>query len=350
MRNPLVSVILPVYNGETHLSECIKSVLYQTFTDFEFIIVDDASTDKTPSILNSFAKQDSRIKIISNKKNQRQTISATIACQNAQGKYIARIDADDVALQQRLERQVQFLENNPDFGLVGSWSDRINDKGDVFNKWIVETNPLYLKWAFLFQTNFAHASVMMQNDIVKEVGYYQSSEAEDFDLWSRMGTISKIGCIPEVLQQRRVWDGQLNLKVPTETLNCVYQIIKRNIELLLGKKVSLNYVKNFHSVITHGNCLTNINDIIEVKTLILELFNTFKLKNNINRNEKQLISRDVVHKLFILKLWLDKINKSSGLILFLQIVTLNIRFATFIILQRMLGKNLVSIIFPHRNN
>ena len=345
MRNPLVSVILPVYNGENHLTKCIESVLSQTFTDFEFIIVDDASTDKTPAILNSFSKQDSRIKIIRNKTNQRQTISATIACQNARGKYIARIDADDVALHRRLERQVQFLENNPDFGLIGSWSDRINEKGNVLNKWTVETNPLYLKWTFLFQTNFAHASVMMQNDIAKKAGYYQSPEAEDFDLWSRMGTISKIGCIPEFLQQRRIWEGQLNLKVPTETLNCVHQIIKRNIELLLGKEISFNDVKNIHHVITHNNKIKNITEIIKTKTLIIELFNIFLKKNNLNRKETKLISKDVTQKLYVLKRWLDKINNWKGFILFMKIVSIDMRFAAYIILTKILGKKLVSNIF-----
>lgn len=345
MQTPIVSVILSVYNGEEHLTQCIESVLSQTFTDFEFIIIDDASTDNTPGILNSFSEQDSRIKLIRNKKNKRQTISATIACQNAQGKYIARIDADDVALHHRLERQVQFLENNPDFGLVGSWSDRIDKKGDVFDKWIVKTNPLYLKWIFLFQTNFAHASIMMKNAVAKKVGYYQSPEAEDFDLWSRIGTTSKIGCIPEVLQQRRVWDGQLNLKVPTETLNCVYQIIKKNIELLLGKEVPLSYVKNIHTVITRGNSITEINDIAGTKTLIIELFQKFKMDNMLNRTENNIISKDVAQKLYILKIWLDKINKWKGFVLFMQIVNIDMRFAGYVILTRILGKKLVSNIF-----
>ena len=338
MQTPLVSVILPVYNGEDHISECIESILSQTYKDFEFIIVDDASTDKTPGILSSFSEKDSRIKIFRNKKNQRQTISATIACQNAIGKYIARIDADDVALHHRLERQVQFLENNPDFGLIGAWSDRINDKGDVLNKWTVETNSLYLKWAFIFQTNFAHASVMMQNDVAKKVGYYQSPEAEDFDLWSRIGTISKIGCIPEVLQQRRVWDGQLNLKVPIETLNCVHQIIKRNIELLLDKEVLLNDVKNIHRVIVHNDSITNITEIIETKNLIIELYRIFLKRNNLNHKEQKLISKDVAQKLYVLKRWSDKITKWKGLILFLQIVNINTRFAVYVFLKRILSK------------
>jgi len=345
MRNPIVSVILPVYNGENHISECIESILSQTYNNFEFIIVDDASTDNTPHLLKKYAKKDSRIKIITHNSNQKQTAAANTACKFAKGKYIARMDADDVALPFRLDRQVKYLESNLDFGLVGSWSDRINNYGKIFDRWIVETNTTYLKWSFLFQTNFAHASAMMRNNIAKEVGYYQSPEAEDFDLWSRISTISKIGCIPEILQKRRVWEGQLNLKVPAETVNCVHQIIQKNIKLILGKEISLNDVKNIHNVITQNDKCLSITKIIETKTLIIELFNTFLKRNKLNSKEKMLVSKDVAQKLYTLKLWLDELTKWKGLILFLQIAIINKRFAIYIILNKILGKKLISNLF-----
>ena len=109
---PLVSVILPVYNGQDHLTECVNSILTQSFSNFEFIIVDDASTDNTLQILQDFAKINDRINIVTHSNNQRQTAAANSACNIAKGKYIARIDADDLALPNRLEKQVNFLENN----------------------------------------------------------------------------------------------------------------------------------------------------------------------------------------------------------------------------------------------
>ena len=109
---PLISVILPVYNGEKHLSECIESILSQTFQDFEFIIVDDASTDNTPQLLKEYAKKDTRIKIVTHSINQKQTVAANTACKYAKGKYIARMDADDIALPNRFIKQVTFLEEN----------------------------------------------------------------------------------------------------------------------------------------------------------------------------------------------------------------------------------------------
>ncbi len=345
MSRPLVSIILPVYNGEKHISECIDSILSQTYNNFEFIIVDDASTDNTPHLLNKYAKKDSRIKIITHKSNQRQTAAANTACNYAKGKYLARIDADDIALPFRLDRQVEYLESNLDYGLIGSWSDIINNDGKIFDRWIVETNAIYLKWSFLFHTNFAHASAMMRNKIAREAGYYQSPEAEDFDLWSRIGTISKIGCIPEVLQQRRVWEGQLNLKVPVETANSVHQIIKNNFELLLEKDISLNDVKNIHKVTTKNDKILNITEMLEAKALIIELFNSFLKENKLSSKEKLLISKDVAQKLYTLKLWLDESTKWKGLILFLHIAIINKRFATYIILNNILGKKLISKLF-----
>ncbi len=121
----LISVILPVYNGEKYLTECIESVLNQTYRNFEFIIVDDASTDSTPQILKEFALQDTRIKVMTHAINQKQTIAANTAIKQAEGTYIARMDADDVALANRFQKQIDFLEDNPKIGMVGSWTDII---------------------------------------------------------------------------------------------------------------------------------------------------------------------------------------------------------------------------------
>lgn len=201
--HPLISAILPVYNGKDHLKECIDSVLGQTITNFEFIIVDDASTDNTPQILKEFAMKDTRIKVVTHKVNQKQTAAANTAINNTKGKYLARMDADDVALPTRFEKQCGFLRANQEIGMVGSWTDTISETGKIIGQWRTAYEPGMLNWNLLFGTSFAHSSIMMRKNIVEQAGLYQSPEAEDYDLWSRISRIAKVANIPEVLQQKK---------------------------------------------------------------------------------------------------------------------------------------------------
>ena len=121
---PLVTVLLPVYNRES-VTKTIDSILGQTFTNFELIVVDNSSTDHTANMVAAYA--DKRISLVINEKNGGQIFSLNRGLSIARGKYIARIDADDIAFPTRLEKQVAFLENHPDFGLCGSWVQYIND-------------------------------------------------------------------------------------------------------------------------------------------------------------------------------------------------------------------------------
>src|SRR5688572_1551532 len=117
---PVISVLMSVYNGASYLPESVESILAQTFTDFEFIIIDDCSVDETPQILNTYAQGDSRIRIIRNPENKGLTASLNIGLAEAQGKYVARQDADDISLPQRFEKQIQSLEGNPKSVLASS--------------------------------------------------------------------------------------------------------------------------------------------------------------------------------------------------------------------------------------
>ena len=126
---PKVSVVMCVHNGERYLYEALESVLNQTFEDFEFIIVDDASADNTPAILKEYAAQDGRIRLMRNAHNLGLTRSLNKALRLAKGEYIARQDADDISLPQRLEKQVEFLNSNSRTAVVGSWTEVIDEYG-----------------------------------------------------------------------------------------------------------------------------------------------------------------------------------------------------------------------------
>lgn len=311
---PLISAILPVYNGEDHLKECIDSVLNQTFTNFEFIIVDDASTDSTPQILAKYSNKDERIKIITNPVNQKQTISANTACKNAGGRYLARMDADDVALPTRFEKQCEFLGANQEIGMVGTWTDTISETGKIIGQWRTAYEPGMLNWNLLFGTSFAHSSVMMRKNIVEQAGLYQSPEAEDYDLWSRISRIAKVANLPEVLQQKRVWQGQLALKVPTETRDCVLQIMQKNINHLLNRSnLDLDMIRNIRKVSDRTPIIQDSQLISDIRKILLQLYDKYLCKFDLTKSEKKKVAHDVFQKLHTLAKWQSSANFSKAL-------------------------------------
>jgi glycosyltransferase involved in cell wall biosynthesis len=206
---PKITVLMPVYNCELYIKEAVDSVLNQTFTDFEFLIIDDTSTDKTVEIIKTYT--DSRIKLIEKPSNTGYTNSLNLGLQLAKGKYIARMDGDDISFPQRFERQMIFLEMNSDIVLCGSWYSKIGS-GDVIK---VPKNHDNIKIALLKGNCMAHPSVMMRKQILDKlpVAYNVSKEpAEDYDLWVRLVGIGKLHNLQEVLLNYRVHDKQVSQK------------------------------------------------------------------------------------------------------------------------------------------
>jgi glycosyltransferase involved in cell wall biosynthesis len=140
---PKVSVVMSVYNGEKYLCEAIDSILNQTFENFEFLIVNDGSTDRTLEILQSY--RDPRIKVINNERNIGLTASLNKGLKIAKGEYVARMDADDVSFPHRLEQQKAFLDRNPRVAMVGSWAEVIDESGKTQETWRVLTSSHLLK-------------------------------------------------------------------------------------------------------------------------------------------------------------------------------------------------------------
>ncbi len=201
MKNPKVTVLMSVYNGEKYLREAIDSILNQTFKDFEFLIVNDGSTDRTAEILRSY--HDHRIKIINNEKNMGLTGSLNKGLKIARGEYIARMDADDISLPQRLEKEVAFLDQNKKVGLVGTYYLMINENGKVLHTVKCLTQDEKLREKLLEGNQFGHGSVMLRAECIKKVGLYREL-AEDFDLWLRISEVYDIANIPEPLYKWRL--------------------------------------------------------------------------------------------------------------------------------------------------
>jgi len=133
MVEPKVTVLMPVYNGERYLNEAVDSILGQTFTDFEFLIIDDASTDKTPEILRSY--DDPRIRVVTNEENLGLSKSLNKGLALARGEFIARMDADDVSYPYRLQVQHEFMTQHPGAGVIGSWAEYIDRKGEIVHRY-----------------------------------------------------------------------------------------------------------------------------------------------------------------------------------------------------------------------
>jgi len=211
--NPLVSVVMSVFNGERFLREAIESILSQTFSDFEFVIVNDGSTDGTASILDSYERSDPRVRVF-HQENRGSAASDNRGCALARGKYIAHLDQDDVAPPDRLDRQVAFLENHEKVGLLGGAVEGIDDQG---RRLFLEQLPLEdasIRAALRsFSFPLVHPALMMRKQAFDAtVGYRaQFLRAEDYDLSLRIIEGWEVANLPDVVLRKRIHSKQLTM-------------------------------------------------------------------------------------------------------------------------------------------
>jgi len=202
--NPIITVLMPAYNASKYISDAIKSVLTQTYQDFELVIVNDGSTDDTLDIVNSFT--DSRIVII-NQNNMGVATALNTGLKHSKGTYIARFDADDLCYPERLEKQLSFLQNNPDYVLVGSDADYIlEDDGFLFHfKCIAHTHDEVMQKLY-FYCPFVHPTVMYKKECVCNAGGYPADahNFEDYMLWIAIAKTGKLCNLPEPLIKYRL--------------------------------------------------------------------------------------------------------------------------------------------------
>lgn len=221
----LVSVVMPVYNGSLYLREAIDSILSQTHTNLEFIIVNDGSTDNSEDIILSY--DDPRICYYRNETNCGICVTLNKGLDVARGKYIARMDCDDVSIPERLQKQVEYMEEHPSIGIVGS--DIV-----VFGKYIdehiftFEHDKYCCKAGLLFNTCFAHPSVMMRKRILEDnnLRYDESSRGfEDFELWYRMSKSTEMVNIHEPLLYYRKHNSQVTQNESPELMKKLYDFL-----------------------------------------------------------------------------------------------------------------------------
>lgn len=220
-----VAVIMPVYNAAPYIRDAVASVLAQRFTEFELIIVDDGSTDDSMWIVRAF--DDARIRILTNDSRRGLSFSVNRAIDETDSIYIARMDADDIMLPERLERQVSYLDAHPAVGVCGSCV-RLLGRGDV---WTMPADDAAIRAEMLFNSPLLHPTVLLRRSALAELRYdEQFPKAQDYDLWQRLAGRTGLANVPEVLLEYRLYERNTDAAAKEFQAACADRVRVRALE------------------------------------------------------------------------------------------------------------------------
>lgn len=245
MQKKRISVLLPVRNAEKYIRTSVASILKQTYSNFELVVIDDGCTDKTIPIIESF--NDARIRLIHNKKTLGIRDSLNKGIMLCESEYIARMDGDDVSASNRFERQMEIFENNHDVGIVSSWTNLINEdsKQIGFANWSFNSEALY--FIFFFRDCIPHPSVMYKRELILNVGLYPNETAEDYALWVKLMRNTKFVHLDEYLLNYRIHKSNLTRKKEELIKISAENIASKTIETLgFSADEALIAVKSFN--------------------------------------------------------------------------------------------------------
>jgi len=295
MTIPLVSIIMPVYNGERYLEKAIESILVQTYTNFEFIIVDDGSVDNSKKIVEN--STDHRIIHLVNEENKGLAFCINRGIKISKGKYILRMDADDISLPTRIEEQVVFMENNLNIGISGTWM-KFFGSSNYLEKYPVCSEECLIQ--LLFDVPLGHPSVIMRKSLIDEHNLYYNEElltyGEDYDLWCRFSKHTKISNIPKPLLLYRTYDTFHKKKDQNKRL-LQANIIRRQI---LENWFDKDDVINLNSHIILSSPLLTFNKKVTSFSKVEEWANKLLLQNHKFKSyDQKLLFTIVAKKLFL---------------------------------------------------
>lgn len=280
--SPLVTILMPVYNGAPFLRTAIESMLAQTFTNFEFLIIDDGSTDSSVAIVESYA--DSRIRLVKNERNLRLVATLNRGLELARGELVARMDCDDISLPNRLAAQVDFMDTHPEVAALGTAIRFMDSQGTLQTVWRPPQEHVSICWALLFGSALPHPTVMMRKDVIRRMGAYSSrgnvacekyggqdyelwqrlaqsdrvnqetdcnreSEfgTEDYQLWQKMAHSNRLANLPQVFLHYRVHSTNVTVSYRSENERNINQIARRAISELIGSEISTDLVKSIRT-------------------------------------------------------------------------------------------------------
>lgn len=287
MRAPILSIVMPVFNSEKYVGTAIESILKQTYNDFELIIIDDGSTDGSLKIIKSF--KDKRIRIIINDSNRGIVYSRNRGLQEAKGKYIGMFDSDDVAHSSKFEEQIEFLEKNKDFGMVGSWVRIIDEMGNLTGKnWKLTASSEMIPAIMLFKNYFLQSAVLYRSECISKYRFQEDFEiGEDYKIWL------------EIIADYRVWNIQKYLvqyRVHPQSSTSNHALLRQYDEVIFtGLLKRLNIASENLEIKLHL-MLRYDDKISDIKTLILieEWLDKIILQNEIVKVYDRIILTKVV--------------------------------------------------------
>ncbi|MFA0415183.1 glycosyltransferase family 2 protein [Vibrio renipiscarius] len=277
---PFVSVLMPVYNAQEHLSEAIESILNQTYRNFEFIIINDGSVDSSDEIIKAYQSNDSRIKYYKNECNLKLIKTLNKGVSLCRGKYILRMDADDIALINRFEKQINYMEAYSHCVVCGTQLSYIDNDGNKVRDITLPTDNSKIMASFLFYNPIAHPSVIMRTSIIKENKLQYDEDylhAEDYKLWVELSKFGDCANLGGKLLKYRVSENQISAKYGIEQKLVASKIsndyfVEIMLELGLCNIISYGCYKKIIS----SNCYDS--DILLSWLLANSVFNSRRLK------------------------------------------------------------------------
>lgn len=306
---PKLSVILPAFNAEKTLKRAIDSVLTQTFQDFELIVINDGSTDRTQEVIDSY--RDTRLKKQQFDQNKGLIFGLNKGLEIAKGEYIARQDADDESFPRRFEKQTCVLDLNDKIGVVGSAMKLRNGLDKIVGEYRYPATPAFAKWQCLFKTPLAHSTIMMRRSLAEKVGGYNSKYkyAEDYELWTRVIEYTGVMSLEEVLVYYSIGGDGVSEKNRTAQDSIHIKIATSNIEKILGVEVN--------EAVIRALCLSidRVDEQVDKHTIgeAIEVVDVLKSRFYQHYNEKtdlRMIDLDVQNRIILL---LRKLNYQSRL-------------------------------------
>jgi glycosyltransferase involved in cell wall biosynthesis len=321
MNMPELSIIMPVYNSETFVGKAIESLLSQTYTDFELIIVNDASKDNSLEIVKSY--KDPRIIIIENERNMGIVYSRNKGLEIARGKFIAQFDSDDIAVADKFKLQLDFLINNPDYGMIGSWAKMIDNKGKLLKKkWKLNAPPERIPAILLFRNYFVQSSIVMRREAIPEGGYKTGYDVvEDYIMWLETAEKFKTWNYPAYLVYYRIHPQSATNsdieRLRQRDINVYKFIFERyGLELDKASPELLLKIKNDERITTKA-------ELEKIENLLLHILNFNTKRNYFNQKE---LSRVIIMR------WLKSCYKtrklfwfSANKLIFSKLLTLYIK-------------------------
>jgi len=274
---PVISVVIPVYNAEGYILEALRSVCEQTYRNLEIIVLDDGSTDRSKALIESV--EDERIQLVS-RENRGLIATLNEGITLSSGDYIARMDADDICLANRFAKQLEYLQSQNKVGVVFTGIEYINANGDVMRKKVSNETRKIESVEFLFTCPVCHPTAMFNMGVLakSDIQYDPAfDKTEDFELWTRLSNITQIGILSEVLFQYRIHSESITSKNSTEQRKTASKAIMKNLSLIDKKSVanSIGIIYNNHQGLESA--------MLTVKSLAKIFF----ILNRINRDFSQ---------------------------------------------------------------